>query len=268
MARYKVLASILALLSTGVIAQAPPCAACGVTNVNVLHDGTPTGETRQVNGVDTYIAWPATKKADNAILYLSDVFGIKLAQNKLLADSFAKAGYLVVEPDYFRGDPAPADLVTPGFNMISWRAKHPTSDIDSIIESTIKYMRGTLGVKKIGSVGYCFGGKYVVRFLAKGKGVDAGFIAHPSLLEPPEWQALAAPLSIGAAETDTAFPAPKRHEAEVTLQKLGLPYQINLYGSVNHGFAVRANISDKRQKYAKEEAYLQAVRFFDAWLKQ
>jgi dienelactone hydrolase len=71
-----------------------------------------------------------------------------------------------------------------------------------------------------------------------------------------------------AVETDNAFPASKRHDAEVTLKKLGIPYQISLYGSVNHGFGVRANVSDKRAKFAKEEAYLQAVRWFDTWVKQ
>jgi dienelactone hydrolase len=117
-----------------------------------------------------------------------------------LADSFAKAGYLVVEPDYFRGDPAPADLAGPGGrNMGSWMAKHPVSDIDSIIAATIKHMRESLGVKRIGTVGYCFGGKYVARFLAKGKGVDAGFMAHPSMMEQAEIEAISAPLSIGAA---------------------------------------------------------------------
>jgi hypothetical protein len=30
-----------------------------------------------------YIASPADKKTDNAILYLTDVFGVQLVQNKL-----------------------------------------------------------------------------------------------------------------------------------------------------------------------------------------
>jgi hypothetical protein len=54
----------------------------------------------------------------------------------------------------------------------------------------------------------------------------------------------------------------------VTLKKLGIPYQISLYGSVSHGFGVRANVSDKRAKFAKEEAYLQAVRWMDTWVKE
>jgi dienelactone hydrolase len=116
-----------------------------------------------------------------------------------LADSFAKAGYLVVEPDYFEGEPAPADMTSPGFDFAKFFAKHPTERIDAIIEKTIKYMRSELGVKKIGTVGYCFGGKYVGRFLREGKGVDAGFTAHPSMLDANDVENITGPLSIGAA---------------------------------------------------------------------
>jgi dienelactone hydrolase len=58
-----------------------------------------------------------------------------------------------------------------------------------------------------------------------------------------------------------------RHQAEDLLAKSKIPYQMSLYAGTEHGFAVRANISDKLQRYAKEEAYLQAVRWFDVWLK-
>jgi len=167
----------------------------------------------------------------------------------------------------FRGD-APSASGFGSLNFTTFGRKHPVSDVDGIVASTVDYMRAQLGVKRIGAVGYCFGGKYVARFLAQGKGVDAGFVAHPSNMEGKEVQAIVKPFSIGAAETDTAFPPERRHETEVTLQKLGIPYQITLYGSVNHGYAVRGNMSDKRAKYAKEEAYLQAVRFFDTWVKQ
>jgi len=58
-----------------------------------------------------------------------------------------------------------------------------------------------------------------------------------------------------------------RHAAEKIFQKKALPYQISLYGGVSHGFGVRGDMSNKTQKFAKEEAYLQAVRWFDTWLK-
>jgi dienelactone hydrolase len=67
-------------------------------------------------------------------------------------------------------------------------------------------------------------------------------------------------------ETDTIFPAEKRHETEVILKDVKLPYQINLYSGVEHGFAVRCDINVPQQKYAKESAFLQACGWFDEWL--
>jgi dienelactone hydrolase len=82
------------------------------------------------------------------------------------------------------------------FNMTAWRERHPMSLIDSIVATTVTSIRSTYGAKKVGAVGYCFGGKYVARFLAPGKGLDAGFTAHPSGVLAEEWGNVSAPLSI------------------------------------------------------------------------
>jgi len=74
------------------------------------------------------------------------------------------------------------------------------------------------------------------------------------------------PLAISAAETDVIFPTEKRHKSEVILKETGHPYQINLYSGVEHGFAVRGDITNKVAKYAKEQAFLQAVHWFDEHL--
>jgi dienelactone hydrolase len=104
-------------------------------------------------------------------------------------------------PDIFSGEPAPTTAFDPGsnFDFMSWLAKHTVEGVDTIVSKTIKAMREELGVKRIGAVGYCFGGKYVVRFLAEGQGLDAGFIAHPSLVQTTELEAVKGPLSIAAA---------------------------------------------------------------------
>jgi dienelactone hydrolase len=122
-----------------------------------------------------------------------------LITNDRLADSLARAGYFVVAPDFFRGDPAPADMVSPGFDFKAFNSRHPQSDIESILDTTVKHLREEKGVKKLASVGYCFGGKYVARLMAKGKGVDVGFVAHPSRLETSELKAISGPFTIAAA---------------------------------------------------------------------
>lgn len=103
--------------------------------------------------------------------------------------------------------------------------------------------------------------------------VDAGYTAHPSFIDAEELKAINGPLSIAAAETDEIFPPEKRHESEEILKGLSkgekkLAYQLNLFSSVEHGFAVRADLSDKRAKFAKEQAFIQAVQWFDNFLKQ
>jgi dienelactone hydrolase len=122
--------------------------------------------------------------------------------------------------------------------------------------------------QKVGAVGYCFGGKYVIRHLRPDQGkFDASFTAHPSFVDDAEVNDLKGPLSIAAAETDAIFPSDKRHHTEDLLKNLGFPYQINLYAGVEHGFAVRGDVSDQRKMYAKEAAFLQAVQWFDYHLK-
>lgn len=67
-------------------------------------------------------------------------------------------------------------------------------------------------------------------------------------------------------ETDSIFPASKRHESEEILAKTGQPYQINLFGGVEHGFAVRGHISKPIIRFAKEAAFTQAVAWFNQYL--
>lgn len=235
--------------------------------IGVKHEGTATGEVKTVGGVRTYVSYPKDKSTQNAIIIFTDVMGIDLINVQLIADQFAANGYFVAIPDLFNGNvvalnpPADFDLM----KWISTEMPHvPT--VDPIIEATIKELRGSYGVKKLGAVGYCFGGKYVCRWLKEGK-VDAGFTAHPSFVEADEVRGIEGPLSIAAAETDQIFPAPKRHETEEILQKHTVPYQINLFSDVVHGFAVRCDLSKKREKFAKEQAFLQAVAWFDEYVR-
>jgi dienelactone hydrolase len=116
-----------------------------------------------------------------------------------LADSFARAGYLTVAPDLFNGTPAPEDLNAPGFNATQFISQHDVNVTDPIITTAVDYLRKELGVKKIATTGYCFGGRYAFRFLAAGKGADAAFAAHPSLLMDDEILAITGPASVAAA---------------------------------------------------------------------
>lgn len=230
--------------------------------------------------------------------------GMDFINVQLIADQFAANGYFAVVPDLFNGNVVPINPPE-GFDLMKWVQEEmpQVPKVDPIIENVIKHLRGELGVKRLGGVGYCFGGKYVCRWLKEGS-LDVGYTAHPSWISVEELQAIKGPLSIAAAgkcitcakisssvviwpgdrflilqgcyynsgtdailETDQIFSAEKRRESEDILQKMDVPYQINLFSDVSHGFAVRADLSKKPVKFAKEQAFLQAVSWFEEYLK-
>jgi len=251
------------------MASNPPAQCC---TIGVKHEGEPTGSSIKIHDFDTYVAEPKGNNVhkDTAILYIPDVIGI-WTNSQLIADQYAANGYYTIIPDLFYGDPVPLNRPE-GFDTMAWLNKgsngnnpHTYEVVDKIVEKSIKFLQEK-GYKKIGAVGYCFGAKYVVRFLPKGKGIDVGFVAHPSFVEESELSAIQGPLSIAAAETDQIFPAEKRHKSEQILIETKQPYQINLYSGVVHGFSVRGDVSKKQEKFAKEQAFLQAITWFNEYL--
>lgn len=240
--------------------------------IGVKHRGEATGQIVKVAGKwDAYLATPAPGKVHEgkAILYLPDVISI-WQNSKLMADQYAANGYLTLVLDLFNGDPVALNRPA-GFDFMSWLQKgsdgnnpHTAEAVDPIVEAGIKTLKEEYGIKKVGAVGYCFGGKYVVRHYKHG--IEVGYIAHPSFVDEDELAAITGPLSIAAAETDPIFPAEKRHKSEEILVKTGQPYQINLFSGVSHGFAVRGDVEVKAEKFAKEQAFLQAVTWFDEHL--
>lgn len=106
--------------------------------------------------------------------------------------------------------------------------------------------------------------QYVARHYKDG--IKVGYVAHPSFVDEEELAAITGPLAISAAETDEIFPTEKRHRSEEILKETGQPYQLNLFSGVNHGFAMRGDMSVKVERFAKEQAFLQAVTWFNEYL--
>jgi dienelactone hydrolase len=250
------------------------------------HFGTPTGSIIQIpdTNISAYLATPAssgvTASKDKAILFIPDILGLH-NNNKLLADRFASAGYLTLLVDIFNGDPFPLrkpfailgptdDLTRDWYeNGSDGNNPHTPAEVDPIVASTIAYLRSEHhGITRLGAVGYCVGVKHLVRFLDAGKTkIDVGFGAHPSYVTEEELWASRGPLSIAAAgERDLIFTNELRHQTEEILRKKGEVWSIALYSGVSHGFAVRGDPGSEEDKWAMDEAYEQAVRFFRAWL--
>ncbi|KAH7113047.1 Alpha/Beta hydrolase protein [Dactylonectria macrodidyma] len=255
------------------MASYPPGRCC---TVGFRHEGTPQGKDIRIVG-GKHAAYLATPPPDTptkpaAVLYLPDIMGI-WQNSRLLADEFAANGYVTLVLDTFNGDPIPVNQVEK-MDIFAWVDGGSTGDnphneaaVDPIVKDAIKVLKEEYGVNKFGAVGYCFGAKYLVRHF--NGGIDAGYIAHPSFVSDAELAAIHGPLSIAAAETDHIFPAEKRRQTEEILQRAGKHYQLTLYSRVEHGFSTRCDLSRRDAKWAKEQAFYQAIAWLDEhlWLE-
>ncbi|KAL3451447.1 dienelactone hydrolase [Aspergillus insuetus] len=207
------------------------------------HEGSPSGDIFKIRDIEVYVKYPENRSTESGIILLSDVFGHRFNNSQLIADQLAANGHFVVMPDLFAGDAVAIDRADT-IDFTTWinggysdtKQSHLPPSIDPIVEACIVEMRTRYGVKKLGAVGYCFGSKYAIRFLKPGAvRVDVAYIAHPSFIDKAELEAVAGPLAISAAEKDEIFPYAKRRESEEILERLGMPYEITLYGGVEHG---------------------------------
>ncbi|KAI1793482.1 alpha/beta-hydrolase [Ganoderma leucocontextum] len=240
----------------------------------VRHEGTPEGTTQTIGGIVSYVATPTAEyPKDKVVLFLADAFGLKLENNKLLADDFARNGFKVVMPDIFDDEPAPINAFSPGvtFDIGAWIGRHPPTRANVIVHAVIDALKAE-GVTKFGSLGYCYGGRLCFDLAFTGD-VHVVATSHPSLLQAPAdlqkyFEVAKAPLLINAAEVDQQFPAESRKAADEIFGdgKFAPGYSQTYWPGCIHGFAVRGDLSKPEVKAGKEGAFKASVEWLQKYL--
>ncbi|TRM64852.1 Alpha/Beta hydrolase protein [Schizophyllum amplum] len=257
----------------------------------VRWEGTPTGKMEKINGVDCYVATPeGDYPKDKVLLLLTDVFGLPLVNNKLLADDYAANGFKTVVPDFLNGDPVPADGLSPGsnFDLMKWFPGHGADQTRPPIDKVMAALKEQ-GVTAFGAVGYCFGARYVFD-LAFDNAIKAAAVAHPSLLQMPadaeKYAQTSVPLLVESCETDSQLPPEKqvvldeilgggkaesaasegKAESAAGEGKFAAAYKRAYWEGCTHGFAVRGDQSDPKVKAGKEGAFKDMVEWMQKYL--
>ncbi|TCD71801.1 hypothetical protein EIP91_003144 [Steccherinum ochraceum] len=241
--------------------------------IAVRHEGAPQGKYEQIGGYKCYVATPSGDyPKDKVVLFLTDVFGLALNNNLLLADDFARNGYKTIAPDLFNGDPLTDEgRRDPNFNQEAWRAAHGEDTWIPVVDGVVKALKES-GVTRIGTSGYCFGAPPAFRLAFAGES-HVTVLAHPSRLQAPgdfeKYRDIAkAPLLINSCEVDKPFPLEAQAIADEVLGdgKFAPGYQRTYWAGCSHGFAVRGDLSDPKVKAAKEGAFEASVKFYQKYL--
>ncbi|KAJ3997862.1 dienelactone hydrolase [Lentinula boryana] len=240
----------------------------------VTHEGTPKGKWEKIGGIDCYVGTPPVDyPKDKALLFLSDVFGMQLINNKLLVDDFAANGILTFGLDYFFGEPIPADAMQSGsaFDRDAWKNKHGYEQTRPAVDAVIAALKEK-GINAFGTTGYCFGAPFSVS-LAIENVTKVTAVSHPSRLKVPEdlekyLSVSKAPLLINSCEEDAMFPAEAQAKADEIFGngKFAPGYKREYFPGCKHGFAVRGDTSDPRVKAGKEGAFKSTVEWIKMYL--
>lgn len=230
-------------------------------------EGETVGKEIKMAGMDVYISEPAGPTT-KAALFIADIHGWAPKNPRIIADEFAKKGYLSVLPDFFFGDP-----ILPTFtpqDRERWQGAHGPSKVPEklkLIDDVLAALKADYGITKVGVEGFCWGGFYAAELAVSGK-VDVAVITHGSRVTTKQVQELTKPTSFLCAEIDNQIPEPLRKEFSEILAKKDFPCELKTYPGVSHGFSVRGDKTNPDIAEKAADALLSAIAFMDAHITE
>lgn len=209
-----------------------------------------------------YLARPeGTPRA--AIIVIQEIFGVNPGIRRK-CDKLAAEGYLALAPDLFwrlqPGFEADPDIESEFQTALEMMGRFDQDLAIRDLEATIHHIRRTLGIAKVGCVGYCLGGRLAFLAAARtdidasvgyyGVGIDGLLgekhaIANPLLLHIPTADGFV------PRETQAAMHAGLDDHPKVTLYD---------YEGLDHGFATE--MGKRRVEEAAQLADSRTAAFF------
>ncbi|XP_074577208.1 endo-1,3;1,4-beta-D-glucanase-like [Curcuma longa] len=215
-----------------------------------------------LGGLKAYTVGSPSRNA--AVVLVSDIFGYEAPNLRKLADKVAAAGFSVVVPDFFYGDPY---VPNPEKPLPAWLEDHGTDKGFEDAKSVIEYLKSK-GIPLIGAAGFCWGGKVVTELAKTADYVNAVVMLHPSFVKLDDINEIKCPTSILAAEHDMITPQEviKQFE-EILSTRPEVESFVKIFPGVAHGWTVRYDTDDDAAVKNAGEAHKDLLDWFEKYLK-
>ena len=232
------------------------------SNPPTLNPNSGSGHVEKLGGLQTYVSGSPDSK--RAVLLVSDVFGYEAPNLRKLADKVAAAGFYVVVPDFFYGDPfVPENSERP---IAVWIKEHGADKGFEDAKSVIDALKSK-GVTAIGAAGFCWGGKVVVE-LSKCEPIQAAVLLHPAFVTVDDVKAVKIPIAILGAEIDKRSPPELVKQFEEILNgKPEVDCFVKIFPKVSHGWTTRFSVEDETAVKCAGEAHQDMIRWFTKFVK-
>lgn len=260
------LATGFALASTPLMAQA----------ISTSTRGLVAGEVSvPVKGghIPAYRAMPAKPGKHPTIVVIQEIFGVH-EHIKDICRRLAKIGYYAIAPELFARQGDVSKMSDIGEILSQVVAKVPDAQVFADLDSSIAFAKasGHADTKKLGTLGFCYGGRMVWLYNQHNPRVKAG-VAYYGLLSGLKSEIKANdPIDIASslkvptlglyAGSDSFIPDAVVDQMRAELQKSNSGSDIVVFPGLNHGFN-----ADYRPTYDKAAADY-AWKLASDWLKE
>ena len=238
-----------------------------------IWQGEPTGKEVTVAGLGTYVARPKETKTDGkAILFIHDIWGWKMVNNRLLCDNICQLAQIpVFMPDLYAGDVLLNDEEKAAGkkpDFVAFLNSHSVETTDPLIRSVLDELRASHGITAVGAVGYCWGGKYSLRFSSHDI-VKAVVACHPTRVQPSlDLRGVNVPVLLLLAEQDPPLTDEIKQEMAAILKQAGVVSESVTYPGTKHGFSVRCDESDTLARTGRDQATQRTAEWFLSFVTQ
>ncbi|KAL6706248.1 hypothetical protein ACN47E_005983 [Coniothyrium glycines] len=233
-------------------------------------DGTPCGSETSLANLPTYVVGT---NSHAAVLIVHDALGWTFKNTRLLADHYAReANVTVYMPDFFGGERIDAEAIIAGrwkdLDLEGFRKRNAREIREPQIFAAATALREQ-GYRKIGAVGYCFGGWAVLRLAhSQNPLADCICVAHPSWTTAADFDHVGVPIQILAPEVDAMFSDDLKAYVfhKLVCEKKTVPTEYIHFPGVAHGCMTKGDENVKGEREAMAKGKDDTVRWFRLWL--
>ncbi|POI33687.1 hypothetical protein CIB84_002561, partial [Bambusicola thoracicus] len=148
------------------------------------------GHEVQIEHIKAYVCRPSYF-TDKAVIVIHDIFGWMFPDIRYIVDLIAGHGYITICPDFFKGTD-PWKTTDHWHDFADWMKEHDPVKVDRSLSSllficlreadvVLKYLKEQCDAKKIGIVGFSWGGMAVHHLMLKNPQLSAGVSLYGSV---------------------------------------------------------------------------------------
>lgn len=208
-----------------------------------------------IEHIKAYITQPSLS-SDKAVIVIHDIFGWKLPNTRYIVDMLADKGYIAVCPDFFKGQ-APWKPSDDWSAFDEWLKTRDSKNIKKETEVVLKYLKKNCNAKKIGVIGFCWGGSAVQHLMLTNSEFKAGVSIYGVIKFFEESSNLLNPTFFIFGEKDDIIPLDQISTLEKKLkEECKVDFEVKIYPGQTHGFVHR-----KREECnPQDQPYIQEAR--------